>query len=49
LNVIKLEVGDVATAVEVKAEAARVVTERSEYATDVNLKQLEKTPIRGRN
>ena len=49
LHTIKLEVGDVATAVEVKAEAARVVTDSSDHATDVNLKQLEETPIRGRN
>jgi len=49
LHTIKLEVGDVATSVEVKAEAARVVTDSSDHATDVNLKQLEETPIRGRN
>ena len=49
LHTIKLEIGDVATAVEVKAEAARVVTNSSDHATDVNLKQLEETPIRGRN
>jgi carboxypeptidase family protein len=49
LHTIKLEVGDIATAVEVKAEAARVVTDSSDHATDVNLKQLEETPIRGRN
>jgi len=49
LHSLKLEVGDVATSVEVKAEAARVVTDSSDHATDVNLKQLEETPIRGRN
>src|SRR5580700_5331395 len=49
LHTIKLEVGDIATAVEVKAEAARVVTDSSDHATDVNLKQLEETSIRGRN
>ncbi len=32
-----------------QAEAARVVTDSSDHATDVNLKQLEETPIRGRN
>ena len=49
LHTIKLQVGDVATSVEVRAEAARVVTDSSDHATDVNLKQLEETPIRGRN
>jgi hypothetical protein len=49
LHTIRLEIGDVATSVEVKAEAARVVTDSSDHATDVNLKQLEETPIRGRN
>jgi hypothetical protein len=49
LHAVRLEVGDVATSVEVKAEAARVVTDSSDHATDVNLKQLEQTPIRGRN
>ena len=49
LHTIKLEIGDVATSVEVKAEAARVVTDSSDHSTDVNLKQLEETPIRGRN
>jgi hypothetical protein len=49
LHNVRLEVGDVATSVEVKAEAARVVTDSSDHSTDVNLKQIEETPIRGRN
>ncbi len=49
LHNIKLEVGDVSTSVEVKAEAARVVTDSSDHANDVNLNQLQETPIRGRN
>ena len=49
LHLVKLEVGDVATSVEVKAEAARVVTDSSDHSTDVNLKQIEQTPIRGRS
>jgi hypothetical protein len=49
LHTIKLDIGDVSTSVEVKAEAARVVTDSSDHSTDVNLKQLEETPIRGRN
>ncbi len=49
LHNVRLEVGDVSTSVEVQAEAARVVTDSSDHATDVNLKQLEETPIRGRN
>src|SRR5260370_39985251 len=40
LHTIKLEVGDIATAVEVKAEPARVVTDSSDHPTEVNLKQL---------
>ncbi|MDE3196579.1 MAG: carboxypeptidase regulatory-like domain-containing protein, partial [Acidobacteriota bacterium] len=49
LHELKLEVGDVSTSVEVTAQAARVVTDSSDHATDVGLKQIEETPIRGRN
>jgi len=49
LHNVRLEVGDVSTSVEVKAEAARVATDSSDHSTDVNLKQIEETPIRGRN
>ncbi|MGH9811293.1 MAG: carboxypeptidase regulatory-like domain-containing protein, partial [Terriglobia bacterium] len=46
---IKLNVGDVQTVVQVEAQAAHVVTDSSDHSTDVNLKQIEETPIRGRN
>ncbi len=49
LHTIRLEVGDVATSIDVKAEAARVATDSSDHSTDVNLKQIQETPIRGRN
>src|SRR5215469_4940229 len=49
LHNVRLEVGDVSTSVEVTAEAARVATDSSDHSTDVNLKQIEETPIRGRN
>ena len=49
LHTIRLEVGDVATSIEVKAGAARVETDSSDHSTDVNLKMIEETPIRGRN
>jgi len=46
---LRLEVGDVATSIEVQAQAARVVTDSSDHATDVNLAQIKETPIKGRN
>jgi hypothetical protein len=49
VHTIRLDVGDVSTSVEVKAEAARVTTDSSDHATDVNLRMIEATPIRGRN
>jgi hypothetical protein len=49
VHTIRLDVGDVTSSIEVKAEAARVATETSDHATDVNLKQIQETPIRGRN
>ena len=49
VHTVRLEVGDVSTSVEVQAEAARVATDTSDHAMDVNLKQIEETPIRGRN
>jgi Carboxypeptidase regulatory-like domain/TonB-dependent Receptor Plug Domain len=49
LHTIRLDVGDVNSSVEVQAQAARVVTDSSDHATDVNLKQIQETPIRGRN
>ena len=49
VHTIHLEVGDVTTSVEVQAEAARVATDTSDHSLDVNLAQLQQTPIRGRN
>jgi len=49
LHSLRLDVGDVSTSVEVAAQAARVVTDSSDHALDVNLKEIEETPIRGRN
>ncbi len=49
VHTVRLEIGDVTTSVEVKAEAARVATDSADHSTDVNLKQIEETPIRGRN
>ena len=49
LHTIQLQVGDVSTSIEVQAEAARVATDSADHATDVNLKQIQETPIRGRN
>jgi hypothetical protein len=49
LHTIHLQVGDVTTSIEVKAEAARIATDSSDHAADVDLKQIEETPIRGRN
>jgi hypothetical protein len=46
---VQLEVGDLATSIEVQAQAARVVTDSSDHATDVNLAQIKETPIKGRN
>lgn len=49
LHTLRLEVGEITTSVEVQASAARVATDSSDHAMDVNLKQIEETPIRGRN
>jgi hypothetical protein len=49
LHNLRLDVGDVSTSVEVQAQAARIVTDSSDHALDINLKQIEQTPIRGRN
>jgi hypothetical protein len=46
---VRLEVGDVATSIEVEASAARVQTDSSDHAMDMNLAQIRETPIRGRN
>ena len=49
LHSISLQVGDVSNTVTVEAQAARVATDSSDHSTDVNLKQIEETPIRGRS
>ncbi|HEX4228259.1 MAG TPA: carboxypeptidase regulatory-like domain-containing protein [Bryobacteraceae bacterium] len=49
VHTIRLDVGDVNTSIQVTAEAARVATDTSDHASDVNLSQIQETPIRGRN
>jgi type 1 fimbria pilin len=49
VHAVRLDVGDVSSSVEVQAEAARVATDTSDHAVDVNLAQIQQTPIRGRN
>ena len=49
LHSLRLEVGDVSTSVEVQAQAARVVTDSSDHSMDINLREIQETPIRGRN
>jgi hypothetical protein len=46
---ISLQIGDISSSIEVAAQAARVATDTSDHSTDVNLKQIQGTPIRGRN
>ena len=49
LHTIRLTVGDVATSIEVLAEAARVATDSSDRSQNVNLTQIGDTPVRGRD
>ena len=49
LHEIALQVGDVATTVEVASDAVHVATDSSDRSVDINLKQIEDTPTRGRN
>ena len=49
LHELRLEVGELASTIEVKAEATHVATDSSDHTTDVNLLQIENTPIRGRD
>lgn len=49
LHTLTLDVGDVSTSIQVEAQAARVSTDTSDHAADVNLAQIQQTPIRGRN
>ena len=49
LHDIRMDVGHVTTTLDVKAEATHVATDSSDRAIDVNLKQIQDTPIRGRD
>ncbi len=49
LHSISLELGSVSTAIEVQAQSVHVQTDSSDHAIDVNLKQIQDTPIRGRD
>ncbi|MBO0722685.1 MAG: carboxypeptidase regulatory-like domain-containing protein, partial [Blastocatellia bacterium] len=49
LHEIKLEAGNVAEEVTVLAEAAHVATDSSDRGIAINLRQIEDTPIRGRD
>ena len=49
LHTMSLSVGDVSTSVEVQAQSAHVATDSSDHSIDVNLKQIQDTPIRGRD
>src|SRR5579884_639670 len=49
LHEIRLEIGDVSTSVEVTAQAVHVATDSSDRSLDVNLIQINDTPIRGRD
>jgi hypothetical protein len=49
LHTITLELGSVSTAIEVQAQTVHVQTDTSDHTIDVNLKQIQDTPIRGRD
>ncbi len=49
LHEIALQVGDLATTVEVQANGVHVATDSSDRSVDISLKQIEDTPMRGRN
>lgn len=49
VHTIALQVGDVATSVEVTAIAARVETNSADHATDVDANLITEIPLRGRN
>ncbi len=49
LHEIRLEIGDVATSVEVTANAVHVATDSSDRSIAINLQQILDTPTRGRN
>lgn len=49
LHQIRLEVGDVSTSISVEASTVHVATDSSDRSVDINLKQIDDTPTRGRN
>jgi hypothetical protein len=49
LHTLGLQVGDVSSSVEVQASAVHVATDSSDRSVDINLHQIEDTPMRGRN
>ncbi len=49
LHEVHLEVGEVTNTVTVQADAVHVATDSSDRSMDLNLKQIEDTPTRGRN
>ena len=49
LHEIRLEIGDVATSVEVVANTVHVATDSSDRSIAINLHQIDDTPTRGRN
>ncbi len=49
VHTIHLSVGDVSSSVEVQAEAAHVGTDNSDRSQNVNLRQIQDTPVRGRD
>ena len=49
LHTIRLEIGDVNSTVTVMAETAHVATDSSDRTIQVNTRQIENTPVRGRD
>lgn len=49
LHTIALSLGSVSTSVEVQAAAAHVQTDTSNHSIDINLKQIQNTPLQGRS
>jgi hypothetical protein len=49
LHEIKLEVGDVSTSISVEASTVHVATDSSDRSVNIDLRQIEDTPTRGRN
>jgi hypothetical protein len=49
VHTVHLEVGEVTSSIEVTAQAARISTDSSDHALDINQALIQETPIRGRN